>query len=236
MADPQQGPGAVNAAASVATQIPAPAPAAAAPRGLAAGEDERIERENALEADDSIARSEHDAHPLTAEPENRAMAAPRASSDDAGARSSRSYIDPIPSPSTETVGADASEKNVGDESASIDEKVQEALQRKAAREDGSSTAGQDDNGSADSKKAGKKGKKGKKEKKVWDKRDPVEIALEDPELAHLDPERRKIIAEQIAVIKRPPAGFFELFRYSTKFEIFLNILGLFCSILAGVAQ
>ncbi|KWU43090.1 P-loop containing nucleoside triphosphate hydrolase protein [Rhodotorula sp. JG-1b] len=85
---------------------------------------------------------------------------------------------------------------------------------------------------------GKKATKDKKKKKkaTYDKRDPVEIALENPELAHLDPERRKIIAEQIAVIKRPPAGFFELFRYSTKFEVFLNVVGIICAIAAGVAQ
>lgn len=34
----------------------------------------------------------------------------------------------------------------------------------------------------------------------------------------------------------PPASLFQLYRFNTKFEIFLNIVGLFCAICSGAAQ
>lgn len=228
MADPQQG-GATNAAASVATQIPAPSLAAAAPRGLAAGQDERIEREQHADGQHLAQAGHGTAHPLTAEPVAPAMAAPPHA---AGVESPGSSADSTASPSTEVDGGDLSEKHTTHNgAASIDEKVQDALMLEKERKQQAQQNGTD----------GEKGKKATKDKKkkkkpTYDKRDPVEIALENPELAHLDPERRKIIAEQIAVIKRPPAGFFELFRYTTKFEVFLNVVGIICAIAAGVAQ
>lgn len=231
MADPQQG-GATNAAASVATQIPAPSLAAAAPRGLAAGQDERIEREQHAEGQ-HIAQAGHGtAHPLTVEPVEPAMAAPsHPGAVVAGVESPDSSANSTASPSTEVDGGDLSEKHTTHNgAASIDEKVQDALMLEKERKQQAQQDGSDGG-------KGKKAAKDKKKKKAaYDKRDPVEIALENPELAHLDPEGRKIIAEQIAVIKRPPAGFFELFRYSTKFEIFLNVVGIICAIAAGVAQ
>ena len=228
MADPQQG-GTTTAAASVATQIPAPSLAAAAPRGLAAGQDERIEREQHAEGQHLAQAGHGTAHPLTVEPVAPAMAAPP--HPPAGVESPGSSANSTASPSTEVDGGDLSEKHTTHNgAASIDEKVQDALmlekERKQAQQNGTD---------ADKGKKATKDKK-KKKKATYDKRDPVEIALENPELAHLDPERRKIIAEQIAVIKRPPAGFFELFRYSTKFEVFLNVVGIICAIAAGVAQ
>lgn len=39
-----------------------------------------------------------------------------------------------------------------------------------------------------------------------------------------------------ATIKRPPCKFSELFRYTTKLELFMNAIGLICAIAAGVAQ
>lgn len=233
--DPAAGAGgAATTAASVATQLPAPS-LAAAPHGAATGQDQRIEAERAYEATQH--GEDHSAHPLTVEPESKAAAAPRRSADHsrqtgiAGASSpAGSSAGSTTSPQTESDGAYMSEKHPQNDKASIDEKVQDALLIEKKRKE-ERAAGDDDDA-----KAGKKSKKAKKDKKLYDKRDPVEIALEDPELAHLDPVRRKIIAEQIAVIKRPPAGFFELFRYTTKFELFLNAVGIICAIAAGVAQ
>ncbi|KAM0748317.1 P-loop containing nucleoside triphosphate hydrolase protein [Meredithblackwellia eburnea MCA 4105] len=62
------------------------------------------------------------------------------------------------------------------------------------------------------------------------------VDLEDPELSHLTDEQRKIVAEQIYLEKPPPAGLFTLFRYSTKFEVTLNLIGLLAAIVAGAAQ
>lgn len=229
MADPQQG-GATNAAASVATQIPAPSLAAAAPRGLAAGQDERIEREQHADGQHLAQAGHGTAHPLTVEPVASAMATPSHPAA-AGVESPDSSANSTASPSTEVDGGDLSEKHTTHNgAASIDEKVQDALMLEKERKQQAQPNGTDGD-------KGKKASKDKKKKKAaYDKRDPVEIALENPELAHLDPERRKIIAEQIAVIKRPPAGFFELFRYTTKFEVFLNVVGIICAIAAGVAQ
>ncbi|GAA5912585.1 hypothetical protein JCM5296_000742 [Sporobolomyces johnsonii] len=81
-----------------------------------------------------------------------------------------------------------------------------------------------------------KGKKSGKEKPKVDKRSPLEIAMEDPELANLSDEHRRVVAEQIQVVKRPPATFTQLFRYSTPFELVLNLIGLICAVAAGAAQ
>ncbi|GAA5883526.1 hypothetical protein JCM16303_005465 [Sporobolomyces ruberrimus] len=80
----------------------------------------------------------------------------------------------------------------------------------------------------------KKDKKAKKEPK--DKRTPFEIAMENPELANLREDHRRAIAEQI-MYKKPPAGsYFGLYRFSTRFEVFLNIVGLIFAVAAGIAQ
>ncbi|GJN89308.1 hypothetical protein Rhopal_002288-T1 [Rhodotorula paludigena] len=126
---------------------------------------------------------------------------------------------------SDSQGGELDEK--GSPGASTDEAVAQRIAAAQAKEE---KEGDDAKKDADGK------KKGKKAKKAWDKRPPVEIALEDPELAHLDPERRRIIAEQIATIKRPPVSFVQLFRYTTKWELFLNGIGTICAIAAGVAQ
>ncbi|KAG9035873.1 hypothetical protein FS837_001798, partial [Tulasnella sp. UAMH 9824] len=36
--------------------------------------------------------------------------------------------------------------------------------------------------------------------------------------------------------KLPPVGFTELFRYSTKFELFLDFIGLVCAAASGASQ
>ncbi|TNY20501.1 P-loop containing nucleoside triphosphate hydrolase protein [Rhodotorula diobovata] len=119
-------------------------------------------------------------------------------------------------------------------SESIDEKVVERMQAQKIKEEAHG-AEEDGEGGADGEGEGK-GSKKKKGKPFFDKRTPLEIALEDPELAHLSPEYRKVVAEQIATIKRPPCKFSELFRYTTKLELFMNAIGLICAIAAGVAQ
>ncbi|BGP40022.1 hypothetical protein JCM10450v2_004002 [Rhodotorula kratochvilovae] len=110
-------------------------------------------------------------------------------------------------------------------STSVDEKVVERIQ-----------AQKTDEVAQESKEGAQDGEDKKKKKAFFDKRTPLEIALEDPELAHLSPEYRKVVAEQIATIKRPPTGFRDLFRYTTKLELLLNGIGLLCAIAAGVAQ
>ncbi|SCV74374.1 BQ2448_6806 [Microbotryum intermedium] len=65
---------------------------------------------------------------------------------------------------------------------------------------------------------------------------PGEEVLEDPELAHLTDEQRRIVAEQVQLVKTPTVSFWGLFRYTTKFEMFLNFLGILGAIVAGAAQ
>lgn len=93
-------------------------------------------------------------------------------------------------------------------------------------------------------------------------RSSEDVVIDNPELAHLNPVQRQIVEDQMCVhlfsfllpsarlkliylfvllqysylIKRTPVTFFELFRYSTRYEIFLNIIGLCGAIVAGAAQ
>ncbi|GAA5897581.1 hypothetical protein JCM6882_003523 [Rhodosporidiobolus microsporus] len=64
----------------------------------------------------------------------------------------------------------------------------------------------------------------------------LQLALEDPQLQDLDPHQAKIIAEQIAVEDRESASFISLFRLHTRFELFLNAVGLVFAVAGGVAQ
>lgn len=88
-----------------------------------------------------------------------------------------------------------SEKTTTRGSESIDEKVTAALELEKERDErakGGAAGGIDGEGK------GAKGKKDKKSKKAKvDKRSPLEIALDNPELAHLSPEYRQVIAEQM---------------------------------------
>ncbi|KAK4704235.1 ATP-binding cassette, subfamily B (MDR/TAP), member 1, partial [Phenoliferia sp. Uapishka_3] len=65
---------------------------------------------------------------------------------------------------------------------------------------------------------------------------PNDLPVDNPELAHLTEEQRRIVAEQIYVPKPPAAGFSTLFRFSTKIELSLNALGVLAAIVAGAAQ
>ncbi|GAA5842598.1 hypothetical protein JCM9279_003631 [Rhodotorula babjevae] len=141
-----------------------------------------------------------------------------------------------PSPTSPPSSASSGHETMGPlnekssrEGESIDEKVVERMQAQKEKEEAQGVE-KEDVDAADGKKKKKKGKP------FFDKRTPLEIALEDPELAHLSPEYRKIVAEQIATIKRPPSKFSELFRYTTKFELAMNFIGIICAIAAGVAQ
>ncbi|GAA6011919.1 hypothetical protein JCM10207_003429 [Rhodosporidiobolus poonsookiae] len=62
---------------------------------------------------------------------------------------------------------------------------------------------------------------------------PLEVAMEDPALAHLEPKHRKVIAEQTFVSK---AKFTSVYRFHTRSELLLNALGLLAAIAAGVAS
>lgn len=86
-------------------------------------------------------------------------------------------------------------------SESIDEKVVERMQAQKIKEEAHG-AEEDGEGGADGEGEGK-GSKKKKGKPFFDKRTPLEIALEDPELAHLSPEYRKVVAEQMCVVSSP---------------------------------
>ncbi|GAA5852935.1 hypothetical protein JCM8547_004740 [Rhodosporidiobolus lusitaniae] len=62
-----------------------------------------------------------------------------------------------------------------------------------------------------------------------------------PELAHLDSEHRRVLAEQLAGLQRDPprsATLRDLFSYHTKGELLLNAVGLVCAIAiaAGIAE
>ncbi|SCZ98574.1 BZ3500_MvSof-1268-A1-R1_Chr3-1g05473 [Microbotryum saponariae] len=65
---------------------------------------------------------------------------------------------------------------------------------------------------------------------------PGEEVLEDPEMAHLTDEQRRIVAEQVQLVMTPTVSFWGLFRYTTKFEMFLNFIGILGAIVAGAAQ
>ncbi|BGP16128.1 hypothetical protein JCM10213v2_004122 [Rhodosporidiobolus nylandii] len=123
-------------------------------------------------------------------------------------------------------------------SESLDEKVQarfEAQKEQERRDPAASTEASVEKELEDGSTQGKKGKKDKKAKEKKEKVDysksPLEFALADPELANLKPEHRLKIAEQVQVLKLK-----DLFRFHTKLEIFMNCVGLFAAICAGVAQ
>ncbi|GAA6062061.1 hypothetical protein JCM10212_003559 [Sporobolomyces blumeae] len=86
------------------------------------------------------------------------------------------------------------------------------------------------------KESSREANKDKAKKVKNDKRTPFEIAMENPELAGLREDHRRAIAEQIQVIHRPPTKYFGLYRFTTKFEMFLNIVGIIFAVAAGAAQ
>ncbi|GAA5824122.1 hypothetical protein JCM11251_001529 [Rhodosporidiobolus azoricus] len=78
--------------------------------------------------------------------------------------------------------------------------------------------------------------KSKKANQKVGRRSAPQIALDNPLLQHLPPRQAAIIAEQIAVDERKKASFASLFRYHTRFELFLNSIGIILALGAGVAQ
>ncbi|KAI5480306.1 ATP-binding cassette, subfamily B (MDR/TAP), member 1 [Pseudohyphozyma bogoriensis] len=84
-----------------------------------------------------------------------------------------------------------------------------------------------------------KRKKGSKKSGGSGDKTPTDESIEmeeDPEMAGLTDEQRRIVMEQVFTAKTPLVSFFQLFRFNTKFEIFLNVVGLFFAIVAGAAQ
>ncbi|GAA5897055.1 hypothetical protein JCM8208_006155 [Rhodotorula glutinis] len=213
MADPAQGTTtATPTAAALATQGLAPAAPSAAPGSTIEGS--------------------HEAHIASTSAGDLGKTADGQAKTTAVEHAPTAPSPPSPSSSSghETM-APLNEKS-SNEGESIDEKVVERMQAQKQKDEAQGAADEGQAAAA----AGKGGDKKKKGKPFFDKRTPLEIALEDPELAHLSPEYRKIVAEQIATIKRPPSSFRELFRYTTKFELAMNFVGLICAIAAGVAQ
>ncbi|GAA6016489.1 hypothetical protein JCM11491_002338 [Sporobolomyces phaffii] len=80
------------------------------------------------------------------------------------------------------------------------------------------------------------GKKQKAKKEPKDKRTPFEIAMENPELANLREDHRRAIAEQIMYKKPPTGSYMGLYRFTTRFEMILNAVGILFAVAAGVAQ
>lgn len=118
------------------------------------------------------------------------------------------HAPPAPSPTSPSSSSSGHEtmaplnEKSSNEGESIDEKVVERMQAQKQREKAHSAEKEGDADTAD----GKGGKKKKKGKPFFDKRSPLEIALEDPELAHLSPEYRKIVAEQMYVVSLPSSS------------------------------
>ncbi|BGP31976.1 hypothetical protein JCM10296v2_003755 [Rhodotorula toruloides] len=233
MADPgNAATGTAPTAAAVAAQVSAPNAVAAPP-----AHPSTAEHATHLEAGTSDGAGQtdktHDGLAKTADVES-APVAPKPDHPSTGSSSASTNIEHTPPSTSAGAMGGLSETTTTRGSESIDEKVTAALELEKERDEGSkegAAAGIGGEGKA------AKGKKDKKSKKAKvDKRSPLEIALDNPELAHLSPEYRQVIAEQIQVLKRPPATFGELFRFTTKFELLLNGIGVLCAILAGVAQ
>ncbi|ORY92878.1 P-loop containing nucleoside triphosphate hydrolase protein [Leucosporidium creatinivorum] len=61
-------------------------------------------------------------------------------------------------------------------------------------------------------------------------------AIEDLEMHNLTVEQRRVIAEQVHVGGNKPASFFQLFRFHTRLELFLNAIGIVAAIVAGATE
>ncbi|GAA6011902.1 hypothetical protein JCM10207_003424 [Rhodosporidiobolus poonsookiae] len=77
------------------------------------------------------------------------------------------------------------------------------------------------------------GKKRWGRKKKGPTKTPLETAMDDPALAHLKHEHRKVIAEQTFVSKAKSTS---VYRFHTRSELLLNAVGLVAAIAAGVAN
>lgn len=79
------------------------------------------------------------------------------------------------------------------------------------------------------KKAKKKGKKTKEEKER--EKNPED----DPDLAHFTPEQKKIIIDQVDMrLKGKKIGYLDIYRFSTKYELLLDAVGIVAAIASGV--
>lgn len=66
------------------------------------------------------------------------------------------------------------------------------------------------------------------------KEDTTTIAAEaNPDMAWLTEKQKQIVLAQIEMPDNGPANFFQLFRFHTKFELGLNLVGLLFAIVAG---
>ncbi|GAA5826698.1 hypothetical protein JCM3770_003071, partial [Rhodotorula araucariae] len=175
MADPAQANTSASAvAAQLASQVSAPTAATAPPGAtIGAAEEAHFEAEPAHAAGDFSMTA--DGQPKTSASSHLPTApAPRTSSSSSSGTSTRGELPALNEKTSNTT-------------ASVDEKVVERIQAQKAKEQAQAGTGAESEGGKDKK---------KKKKAFFDKRTPLEIALEDPELAHLSPEYRKIVAEQ----------------------------------------
>jgi hypothetical protein len=65
----------------------------------------------------------------------------------------------------------------------------------------------------------------------------IPVEPDEVELEHLSPEEKAIILSQTeANGKLKNASFLDLFRFATRFELFLNAIGLVCAIATGIVE
>lgn len=84
----------------------------------------------------------------------------------------------------------------------------------------------------------KKEKETKKDKKDKKKKNASKEKPEDnPELAHFTPEQKRIILEQTEMGNGgKTATYLDIYKFATKFELFLNFIGIIAAIVSGVVQ
>jgi hypothetical protein len=81
----------------------------------------------------------------------------------------------------------------------------------------------------------KKEKKAKKDKKK--KSNKKENPEDNPELAHFTPEQKRIILDQVEMGNgNKTATYLDIYKFATKFELFLNFIGIIAAIVSGVVQ
>lgn len=84
-------------------------------------------------------------------------------------------------------------------------------------------------------KSGKDSKKDKEKKKK--KSTKKENPEDNPELAHFTPEQKRIILDQVEMGNgNKTATYLDIYKFSTKFELFLDFIGIIAAIVSGVVQ
>ncbi|GAA6027193.1 hypothetical protein JCM8097_002472 [Rhodosporidiobolus ruineniae] len=244
MADlPGSNTGSVPTAAAIASQVSAPTAAAPPPAQTTSSDREAHLEASASSPSDPLQHTQ-DGHPSTTNEEHAPIApAPPTSSKPASSQASGIAAGGSPSHSLTDGNTTTRSESVDEKTAAsfAAQKEREAAEQPMAAKAAAAEKGGEEKGGEDAPQLSKKEKKqAEKEKqaklKAEYKKSPIELALENPELAGLKPEHKQVIAEQIAVVRRPPASFTDLFRYHTKLEILMNCVGLICAIAAGVAQ